>query len=57
MNCLTGNPGDPLGADPDSGCACERIGDGGHPLTGACTTARPGTGGRYEPGDIVVAAP
>jgi hypothetical protein len=57
MNCLTGNPGDPLGANPDSGCACERIGDGGGPLTGGCTTARPGTGGPYEPGDIVVAAP
>lgn len=47
LNCVTGNPDDPLGADPSSGCACD-ITFG----SGTCETHKPGLGGPYGPGAL-----
>ena len=38
--CESGNQNDPLGTDPDSGCACNQ---GTGSFAGTCTSARPGT--------------
>jgi hypothetical protein len=39
FSCVSGNPDDPLGTDPQSGCMCDPDGSSG----GKCTKIRPGT--------------
>jgi hypothetical protein len=50
--CDSGNPADPLGTDPNSGCVC---GDGAS--GGQCTKVAPGMGGPYGTGDLVILTP
>lgn len=45
--CDSGNPADPMGTDPNSGCACSAGG-------GQCQQTKPGLGGPYGPRDLVV---
>jgi hypothetical protein len=52
LNCMSGDPGDPLGADLDNpGCVCDPA------FGGTCETTKPGLSGPYGPGAIVVAGP
>jgi len=48
--CDSGNPNDPMGTNPNSGCACN---DGG----GQCQQTAPGMGGPYGSGDLVILTP
>ena len=48
--CDSGNPADPMGTNPNSGCACN---DGG----GQCQQTAPGMGGPYGSGDLVILTP
>jgi hypothetical protein len=47
--CESGNPADPLGTNPDSGCACNQ---GTGAFAGTCAKARPGSLS-YEPAQII----
>jgi hypothetical protein len=49
--CDSGNPSDPMGTNPNSGCICS---DG---ASGQCTKTAPGLGGPYGPGELVILAP
>jgi hypothetical protein len=51
--CEASDTSDPLGGDPNNDCACTQTGS----LAGVCTKTRPGLGGPYGPGAIVVAGP
>jgi hypothetical protein len=47
--CVSGDQNDPLGSDPQSGCACDQ---GTGSFAGTCTSVRPGTLS-YGPAQIV----
>jgi hypothetical protein len=47
--CISGNPDDPLGTDPDSGCVCDQTGA----FSGKCEKVKPGSLS-YRPPQIVI---
>jgi len=49
--CDSGNPADPMGTSPNSGCVCS---DG---ASGQCQQTAPGMGGPYGAGDLVILTP
>ena len=51
LACDSGNPSDPMGTDPNSGCVCS---DG---ASGQCTKTAPGLGGPYGAGELVILTP
>lgn len=52
LTCDSGNPNDPMGVDPNSGCICNDPGGSGG--SGGCLQAKPGLGGPYGVPELVI---